>query len=130
MVVVAKDTLALPSIDTLPVTEPVKVRVLEFAHFEDVEALPSKLAFIVAGNLRFVFELPSMLTGTAVPVPSLLTIPIFLLAPHLLVVISADPLKSVPLILRDVCKVAAFDAVPTRVPLKLVADISAGNVAF
>ena len=33
LVSVFKDTLALPSIDTLPVTEPVKVKVLEFAHF-------------------------------------------------------------------------------------------------
>ena len=45
-VFVFKDTLALPSIDTLPVTEPVKVKVLEFAHFEDVEADPALSAFV------------------------------------------------------------------------------------
>ena len=39
-VVVAKDTFPLPSIDTEPVTEPVKVRVRAVAHFDAVAALP------------------------------------------------------------------------------------------
>ena len=61
LVSVFKDTLALPSIDTLPVTEPVKVRVLEFAHFEDVEADPAISAFVAwATSLIVTFvSLPS-----------------------------------------------------------------------
>ena len=39
-VVVAKETFPLPSIDTEPVTEPVRVRVRAVAHLEAVEALP------------------------------------------------------------------------------------------
>ena len=77
-----------------------------------VDALPSKLALIVDGNFKFILLLPLILTGIAVPEPSLLTIPIFLDAPQLFVVISAEPLKLVPLILRVFCNVVAELALP------------------
>ena len=40
LVVVAKDTFPLPSIDTEPVTEPVRVIVRAVAHLDAVAALP------------------------------------------------------------------------------------------
>ena len=77
-----------------------------------VDALPSNLALIVDGNFKFILLLPLILTGIAVPEPSLLTIPIFLDVPQLFVVISAEPLKLVPLILRVFCNVVAELALP------------------
>ena len=77
-----------------------------------VDALPSKLALIVDGNFKFISLLPLILTGIAVPEPSLLIIPIFLDVPQLFVVISAEPLKLVPLILRVFCNVVAELALP------------------
>ena len=47
LVVVAKDTLALPSIDTLPVTEPVSVIVRAVDHLEEEATLELSVASIL-----------------------------------------------------------------------------------
>ena len=63
-----------------------------------LEALPLRLALIVPGRFNVIAPLPSTLVAVPELVPS--EIMMFLAVPHLLVVMSADPLKSVPLILR------------------------------
>ena len=63
-----------------------------------VAALPLRLALIVLGRFNIIAPLPSTLVAVPELVPS--EIVMFLAVPHLLVVMSADPLKSVPLILR------------------------------
>ena len=62
---------------------------------------------MVDGSFRFTFAEPFTLVVTAVPVPSLLTIPMFLAVPQLAVVMLAVPLNEVPLIVLAVdCFVA------------------------
>ena len=46
--VVAKEILALPSMDTLPVTEPVRVMIRGVAHLVVVAALPEQDPEVVA----------------------------------------------------------------------------------
>lgn len=62
---------------------------------------------MVDGSFRFTFAEPFTLVVTAVPVPSLLTTPMFLAVPQFAVVISAVPSKDVPLIALAVCSLVA-----------------------
>ena len=54
-VVVAKDTFPLPSIDTEPVTEPVRVRVRAVAHLEAEATLSTVLANVYQSDVPFGF---------------------------------------------------------------------------
>ena len=74
--------------------------------------MPVKDALMVDGSFRFTSAEPFTLVVTAVPVPSLLTTPMFLAVPQLAVVMFAEPLKDVPLMVRAVCKVVAVVAFP------------------
>ena len=80
-----------------------------------VDALPVRDALMVDGSFRFTFAEPFTLVVTAVPVPSLLTTPMFLAVPQRAVVIAALPLKLVPLIALVVAKVVAVEALPANV---------------
>ena len=75
-----------------------------------VVALPVSAALMVAGSFRFTFAPPLTDTVTAVPVPSLFTMPTLRAVPQFAVVIFADPSKEVPLM---VCAVSSLEAEAT-----------------
>src|SRR5690554_6772787 len=107
--------------DTFPV--PLKLclqRVRDVANLVADEAFPDRVALIVDGSFRFTFPEPFTETTTAVPVPSLLTIPIFLAVPQFAVVILAVPVKEVPLIVLVVCSLVADPAFPDILALEVM----------
>ena len=100
--------LAVPLKSALPIF----LAVVSWTALVAVEALPFRLAFIVAGNFKVTFAEP--LTETALPVlvPSLSDTDIFLAVPHWEVVIFPDPSKDVPFIVLAVCNFTAVFAEP------------------
>ena len=92
---------SLVAVAELPVQEP-----------DEPVALPVRLALMVAGKSRMTLPEPSTLTAALVLVEVASLMYTFLAAPHLAVVMFAEPSNDVPLMLLAVCSFVAVATLP------------------
>ena len=111
----------------VPVAAPDRAIVLAVASLVAavaVDALPVRLALIVAGNVNATLALPLTLTAVLVFVPSVIAM--LRAVPQFVVVMLAVPLKLVPLIVRAVCNFVADAALPVHEPEEPVTEPTMG----